>query len=204
VIPGKHIGTVIRHDFGHSQVKGTPQFAIGFNVVSETGAETITAYVYLTEKAMGMARKSLKAIGFDPDNESLQTLVDNPIKLIGREASLTIAEEQRQDGEYQLKVAYIDPVAEPPKAGEIASLDGALRAVKGSGKKGAAAKAALASKTVAPGDATIKAIERHFTGPGGEKALTNGKCAAPIKTDEGQKVCVLSKGHDGDHSEFPF
>lgn len=148
MIPGKYTATVLRHDFGHSSQKGTPHFHVSFEVLSETGSESVAGDIWLTEAAMGMARKSLKAMGFDPDTEDLQTLVDNPIKLIGRECSIVVVEEEGQDGEFRTKVAFINPLSEPPKAGEIAGIAKALKDVKG-------------SKKVPKAD-TTKAIEKHF------------------------------------------
>jgi hypothetical protein len=161
VKPGKHIGKVIKVTFGHSSQKGTPHFAVEFQVESDTGLEVVTGNIWLTEAAMGIARKSIKAIGFDPDVEELQILVDNPMKLTGNDAMLTVVEEERKDGEYEMRVAFIDPIPGPPKPGELASFTKAIRAVKGSGKKGAAAKAKAETST--------KEIEKHFTGAGGSQ-----------------------------------
>lgn len=163
MIPGKHIGKVVRHDYGHSSQKGTPQLYVTFQVDSETGSETIGGYVYFTEKAMGIARKSLKAMGFDPDADTLQTLIDNPLKLMGHECSLTIIEEEGQDGEYRLKVAFIDPVSTPPKDGEVKGIDGALRAVKGS-KKPSKGKV----------DKATGEIVKHFAGGAAKAGETKG------------------------------
>lgn len=173
MIPGKHQAKVVTCTYGHSSQKLTPQFEVVFLVDDATGGEQITGYIYLTEKAMGIARKSLKAMGFNPDDQELDVLVKNPALLAGNEAQIVVVEEEGQDGEYRMKVAFINPLPGPADLNELKKLSKALRDVKGSTKKKPAPVAA--SKTAA--------IVKHFTGPGGT-------------VEAGQKLVKKTEGDD--------
>lgn len=153
--PGKHVGTVIKHTYGHSAQKGTPHFHVEFQVDSDTGSEMIAGDIWLTDAAMGMARKSLKAMGYDPDTQDLDALVDNPALLMGHKVTLEIVEEEGRDGEWRLKVAFINAVAGPVAPDELKRLSKSLRDVKGSTKK-----ETLASKPVTEKAETE--IAKHF------------------------------------------
>lgn len=176
MIPGKHQAKVVTCTYGHSSQKLTPQFEVVFLVDDATGGEQITGYIYLTEKAMGIARKSLKAMGFNPDDQELDVLVKNPALLAGNEAQIVVVEEEGQDGEYRMKVAFINPLPGPADANELKKLSKALRDVKGSTKPKKA--------VTLPASKTLTAeIEKHFTGPGGT-------------VEAGQKLVKKTEGDD--------
>ncbi len=132
MITGKQTGIVIKTEYGHSEQKGTPRFRVYFEVENmiDGTREAIHGDIYLTDKAMGMARKSLKALGFDPDKQDLDALVSNPNLLTGNKATLDIQEEHDQKGNPRLKVAFINPLPKPPEKDELKKLSQALRDVK--------------------------------------------------------------------------
>jgi len=66
---------IISHKFGTTRAKGTPYLEIEAEL--NTG-HRVPIKVWMSEKAMGMARRALKLCGFDPDANSLEALENNP------------------------------------------------------------------------------------------------------------------------------
>ena len=52
--------------------------------------EMIDAYIWLSPKAMGMARAALKKCGFDPDTLDIDDLVEKPTLLEGNEVEIMV------------------------------------------------------------------------------------------------------------------
>ncbi len=67
---------------------------------------------------MRMARASLKAIGFDPDNQDIQSLDDNKTMLSGNRCNVTIEESEWQ-GKVSTRIKWINAFVEPLDYGEI-------------------------------------------------------------------------------------
>lgn len=85
--------------------------------------DTTDVLIFLTEKSMGIARRSLRLCGFDPDKQSLSDLTDNPELLKGRKVSI-LAEEW--NGKIRANI-MLNP--EPTKK-RVHALDSMLRAAK--------------------------------------------------------------------------
>ena len=162
--PGKYVGTVIRHSYGTSAQKGTPKFDVAFQVEHGDDLVEMNFECWLTDKAMGMARKSLKAIGYDPDTMDLDMLANDTAKLMGNKATVTIVEEEYND-EYRRKIGFVDPISAPPKPGQLAALTQALKDVKGSTKK-KPVSAAVQKET--------QKIAKHFSKPATAEVKAEG------------------------------
>lgn len=80
--------------------------------------------IWLTDKALGIARRHLKTCGFDPDKEELGVLIDNPERLKGKELDVLV----EQKGNY-FNVSLPLGNAAPSKT-EVARLGAGLRSVK--------------------------------------------------------------------------
>lgn len=81
VMPGMHENVVIRsHKFREVGQKQTPLFELTCELRS---GDEIVVNIWMSEKAMGMARRRLKLCGFDPDRMSLADLQRNPRLLAG-------------------------------------------------------------------------------------------------------------------------
>lgn len=97
---GPYIGRVLEQNLGESKNKGTPQLVLKFQIINEvdriTGerlelerCEERWVYLHLTEKAMDMALKSLKALGYkrsslkylDPNTDGFQDLAGTEVEL---------------------------------------------------------------------------------------------------------------------------
>ena len=93
------------------------------------GEEEMWGNVYFSEKAMHIARKSLKAMGFDPDTRSIVEMEDNPELLAGNECEVTVKPDTyKADG--STKIAFINPKKIRPTPEKLAEMDAALRAIK--------------------------------------------------------------------------
>lgn len=97
---GPYIGKVLEQNLGESKNKGTPQLVLKFQIINEVDrisgerlelerCEERWVYLYLTEKAMDMALKSLKALGYkrsslkylDPNVDGFQDLAGTEVEL---------------------------------------------------------------------------------------------------------------------------
>lgn len=125
MIEGIHNAVVVEHRTVTSP-GGTPYVLVTFQLNDN---ETIQARIFLTEKAAGIARKSLKAIGFDPDKQDLSALDENQHLLTGREAELDIREEEYR-GRTSLKVAFINPIRSRLDGAQSAKYSQMLREIK--------------------------------------------------------------------------
>ena len=127
--PGTYSATVIKTRFGEAST-GTPFISVQFSVTDDTGTvEEIWGNIYLSPKAMPMARKSLKAIGFDIDNRSLCDLEDQPEILASNECEIVVDEEEYR-GVASLKVKYINRKRTKLGRETLSRYDAALRAAK--------------------------------------------------------------------------
>lgn len=103
------------------------KLAIG--IKCDAGGESVEALIFITEKAMGMARRALKLCGFDCDKHDLVLLDLQPGLLAGNKVPLLIDE---FNGKQQVKID-IDQRAEKSL---LARATSALRNVKKKGKEG--------------------------------------------------------------------
>jgi hypothetical protein len=79
---GPHKGTILSH---RSKMLGDK---IAISILCQVGNEEVEAIVFITDKAMGMARRALKCCGFDVDATDLVMLDVQPELLKGREVPL--------------------------------------------------------------------------------------------------------------------
>lgn len=123
---GKQIATVNGVEIKYN-ASGVPYFAIVFKLAD---GEHKVGYLYTTEKAIGISRKGMKAIGFDIDNQSLDDLHEKPDMLNGNVAEIEIVEEEYK-GKIKEKIAWINPVARSVTKADLQKLTHALRNAKG-------------------------------------------------------------------------
>jgi hypothetical protein len=114
--PGRYPATVTSAEFGESD-KGTPYLLLSMNT---EGGETADAYLYLSEKALPNALKTLRD-AFDFDG-NFETAVD---QVTGRQVSIT-CEIEEYDGKERCRVKWIN---KPRSGGEIANKDSFLKAL---------------------------------------------------------------------------
>ena len=118
---------VVSHKIGTAR-SGTRSVDVRFMVEDGEGWE-IVGNIWLTDKAWEMARKSLKAIGFDVDKQSTKLLDTNKELLAGNKCNITVAEEEYK-GKTSLKVKFINPLSEAPSEDIFAKWDKKLREAK--------------------------------------------------------------------------
>lgn len=121
---GRHTVEIQSHDI--ATLGSTP--AVKLFVLYPDG-EDGEVVIWLSEKSMGIARKSLKLCGFDPDTTDFGTLADVQEYLKGRKVDV-ICEEW--NGKVRAQIA-LGNTALPKK--DILSIQSALRAAKGKGKE---------------------------------------------------------------------
>lgn len=100
-----------------------------FSVDDNGTTEQVWGQIYFTPKAMGIARKSLKAIGFDPDRQTLDEFQRDQALCKGKRAEIEI-EDHEYKGETTLRVKWINPLPKPVDENTLSNLTKALRAVK--------------------------------------------------------------------------
>lgn len=105
---GTHTVYVTRTNLGGDEQGKTPFVAVGFD--NGEGA-TITAYLYLSEKAWPIAAKSLKTLGWDPIANGMQfdQLDADPSPIAGNQVDIVV-EEEMYEGKLRSKVKWINPV----------------------------------------------------------------------------------------------
>lgn len=109
-----------------SKNKGTPSVHVVFEIDEEQEVHTD---IWLTEKAMGMARQQLKVLGVDPDRVTLGQLSQGIDRLKNRECDVQIEMEEYQ-GTMQTKCRIFTGHGggERPSDAELDKLTLALRA----------------------------------------------------------------------------
>ena len=172
--PGTYPAVVESHGLDKTQ-SGMDYAYVRFTVEGQEGPETISARINFpihSEKAMRMARKSLKAIGFDPDSLTTSELQNSPELLRGHECEIVVdVDDYRGDG--SLCVKYINAKREPVTGDAMKPIDAALRAVASKPKRKASAPSEMDSVgDLAPEDA--------------EKPLRHGQ-GAPAPDPEGDE-----------------
>lgn len=116
-------GRIVRHGLGISSGKSTPFV----NVVFDVDGEQIPAQIWITDKAMGMARQKLRKCGFDVDKCNLRELEDNHELLAGNAVDLDITDEEF-NGQTRLKCEIV--TRSVPDKKRCDQLTQALRNVK--------------------------------------------------------------------------
>ena len=128
---GIHEVEVISHNFMFSG-SGTPGITFCFHKLGEDDQAVMYGTIWLSQKAMGMARKSLKAVGFDIDKRNLSELEGQDGMLAGNKCQIDVRSEEYPigSGKYNLKCAFINPIPEPLGKARFDKLTQALRDAK--------------------------------------------------------------------------
>ena len=126
---GKFKGRVVWHGWVTSQA-GTPGLAVRVGIMDDfAGAEEeITGTIWLSPKAMGMARMQLKALGFDCDTQELSE-IGVSVSFIDRECDVVLKEEQYK-GKVSIKMDRFGAGAPPPTKDALVKAQAGLRAAK--------------------------------------------------------------------------
>lgn len=96
--PGKYAATVSASEFGESK-NGTPFLSIDLNTAE---GESITAWLYLSEKALPSSVKTLRdAFDFDGNFETVCE------QIVGESCSITV-EAEEYEGKERLRVKWIN------------------------------------------------------------------------------------------------
>jgi hypothetical protein len=98
-------------------------------VVFQVGEEKISHRIWMTEKALKHARKTLKVLGFDPDTQDCGELDTKPQLLAGAKCSIVVEHEEYND-EVRAKVQWVNSLRKPADANVMARMTKALRAAK--------------------------------------------------------------------------
>lgn len=132
---GPYIGRVLEQALGESKNKGTPQLVLKFQIINEV--DRITGerlelreqqerwvYIYLTEKAMDMALKALKALGYRKNSlRFLDPTIEGFHNFAGTEVELYCKHEE-YEGEQQERWSVNTPFeSKPVDASSIRKLD---------------------------------------------------------------------------------
>ena len=86
---GDYEGTVVSTELVSLGQNATPALKVRVNV----NGETLEPVIWMTPKAMGMARQALKAIGFDPDTQDMDALDTMPTLLKGNACVVRVIED---------------------------------------------------------------------------------------------------------------
>ena len=124
ITEGPQKGLVVRH-WLELPNSGTWSLRILFNL---DGGELI-AKLWLTEKAWGIARKSLKALGFDPDARNIEELHKNGTLLAGVTAMCDV-QSKVWKGKSKMEIAWINEIPKAPTQNIIDKINKGLRECK--------------------------------------------------------------------------
>ncbi len=196
---GKFIATVVRHDYEESPAKGTPGLVFQFEADVDGAYEKIEKTIWLTEGAKKIARANLKDLGFNPDKQEIDVLIENPTMLIGNKVQIVV-DTKEYKGVESWEVKYINPVPKDGGTGErkdYKDLTKLLRDAKS-----------------AESDENVTEVVEHFTKkeekPKPKKEVkaapaSRKECGEKFKEEDGaEAVCVLDRGHQEEHSIAPF
>lgn len=122
---GKHAARVDRVEFFKSS-GGTPGLKVFFVIPSLAGVDGICD-IWLSPKAIGMARQQLRKLGYNPDTGTLSELANHPDHLRGAEFEVEVFEEE-YNGKFYTKAQIPIPRNDGLKSNEINDLDKALKA----------------------------------------------------------------------------
>jgi hypothetical protein len=121
--PGFYKAKIVSHTIGASMGKGTP--FINFTATIEGEPEPIVFPVWISEKAMGMARASLKKCGFNIDEHELKELRENKTLLAGNEVVVEYEDDPQYGPRFQIALSQVSNEA----------LDGLTKSLRNAKKK---------------------------------------------------------------------
>lgn len=141
---GTHEVAVDCHNVSINPNTGTWTARFWFVWEEDGEPQKIAGNVYFTEKAIRIARKSLKALGFNPDTQKIADLDENQTLLRGNRCEIEIVEEEYPEGsgEVSIKVKWINAIRNKKEEEEEGNrIDNLLRDA-GSDKSKAKARSA--------------------------------------------------------------
>lgn len=114
---GETKAKIVRHYVG---VSGSGSPFVGVVVKPYGEEETITAYIYLTQKSLRFAAQQLALCGFDISTREAQDLEDTPELLAGKEIPVNIYENE-YNGKVSTKcdIAIPKPTVDKAKLSEL-------------------------------------------------------------------------------------
>jgi hypothetical protein len=149
ITPGTHLGKCVDHGVKVLD-DGRMIIELRFSFDEDPEVTMIKALWPLSgEKGAKSARISLKALGFDPDAQSVSELDENRTLLAGRPASLVIEMDDRRD-DGSLKIAWVNAIHKPAGKDGISKINAALRGAKSKGKTKPGPMEAIGSKDQEP------------------------------------------------------
>lgn len=92
--PGIYRGVIQRHQWVQSQANpDNLGLQIWVSLVDHitNQEDTIPGTIWFSDKSMGMARRSLKEIGFDPDSQHIKD-IGGAVEIVGREVDCIVEE----------------------------------------------------------------------------------------------------------------
>jgi len=107
---------------------GSPGVLVTVEIEQPEGVFRMDGTIWMTEKAMRMARAQLKAIGFDPDAHDDLGKIGEIVA--GRTCQVKIVQEEYQ-GRTTTKINYFGQPAQAPSVEAVARALAGLRAAKG-------------------------------------------------------------------------
>ena len=122
-------GRIVSAWMAKSKAKGTPSV----HLIFDCNGEEVHTDIWLSEKAMGMARQQLKAIGVDIDRVTLGKVAQGMDRLKGRECDVEIQFDEWQ-GNVTVK-CQIPTGGGKPTVSELDALTAGLRAAKSDDSK---------------------------------------------------------------------
>jgi hypothetical protein len=113
---GQHEATIVSND-----IRAAGTGAEFVYLLLDIGGDRIAAQVWLTKKAINMAKHQLRACGFDTASEGLSILKENHGHLAGKKVKVEVAEEEYQ-GKVTLKARILTGEVTKKRISEIDAL----------------------------------------------------------------------------------
>lgn len=114
--PGRYQGTIEEND-----IRSTGKTDYVFLRVNVEGQGVHPVQIWLTPKAMGMARAQLRQCGFEPDKDSLASLAEDNVLLRGRPVPIELYEDD-YGGRIQLKAKIVTNTVSKKKIGSLEAM----------------------------------------------------------------------------------
>ncbi len=127
MMPGIYNAVVKQHCWITSRA-GHPGLEVTVEVSDDWDSKPMTGTIWFTDKALGMARMQLRALGFDPDTQKVGDIGPR-ISLVGHQCEVELAEED-YNGRTSLKIKRFGGRPKPPTDDQLRNLDVLLARAK--------------------------------------------------------------------------
>jgi len=125
--PGTYMGEVVDYWWEN---RDNPPMIVKVRIKTEWGDENVIGKIWFTEKAAGMARAQLRALGVNPDDDSeMDELAVTRLRLAGRQVQVEV-DFNEYKGRRTLQVSRFGSVKAPPSPKTMETIKGRLRAAK--------------------------------------------------------------------------